>query len=116
VRDGNDSDLPVSRDSTLWLMSLAKIAENLERALFAPRAALGESCALNLPCMRLTIEDLAAALKLQFPDSRTAIRYEPDPEIDAQFGRCPLLEAATAKRLGFSADASVDALIRGAMK
>ena len=115
VRDGKDIELPVSRDSTTWLMSSAKIAENLEHALFVPRGALGESCALNLPCIRLTIEDLIVALKLRYPDSRTTIRYEPDPEIEAQFGRYPPLEAAIAKRLGFTADASVDALIRGAM-
>jgi D-erythronate 2-dehydrogenase len=115
VRDGKDIDLPVSRDSTMWLMSSAKIAENLEHALSVPRAALGENCAFNLPCIRLSIEDLIVGLKLRYPDSRTTVRHEPDAEIEAQFGRYPPLEAAIASRLGFTADASVDALIRAAM-
>jgi len=115
IRDGTDIELPVSRPSTTWLMSSAKIAENLEHALHVPRAALGDACALNLPCIRLTIEELIAGLKRRYPDSRAAISCRPDPEIEAQFGRYPPLEAAIAGRLGFTADESVEALIRGAM-
>jgi len=115
VRDGKEIELPVSRDCTTWLMSSAKIAENLEHALHVPRAVLGEPCAMNLPCIQVTIEDLIDALKLRYPDSRAEIRYQPDPEIEAQFGRYPPLEAAIASRHGFTADDSVEALIRGAM-
>jgi D-erythronate 2-dehydrogenase len=115
VRDGRDIVLPVSRDSTLWLMSSTKVAENLEHALCVSRDELGHNCALNLPCIRLTVEELVVGLKLRYPDSRPTIRYEPDPEIEGQFGRYPPLEAAIASRLGFTPDASVDALIRGAM-
>jgi nucleoside-diphosphate-sugar epimerase len=115
VRDGKEIELPVSADCTTWLMSAAKIAENLEHALHVPRAALGESCTLNLPCLRVTVEDLVQGLKRQYPYSRATIRYQPDPAIEAQFGRYPPLAAALGLRLGFTADDSIDALVRGAM-
>jgi D-erythronate 2-dehydrogenase len=115
VRDGDEIELPVSANCTTWLMSAAKVAENVEHALHVPRAALGENCTLNLPCIRVTMEDLVQGLKRLYPDSGARIRYQPDPAIEAQFGRYPPLVAALGHRLGFSADDSIDALIRGAM-
>jgi D-erythronate 2-dehydrogenase len=115
VRDGRDIEMPVSPKATTWLMSAAKIAENVAHALHLPRAALGESCTVNLPCIRITIGDLVQGLRRCYPDSRATIRYQPDPEIEAQFGRYPPLAAALGTRLGFTADDSVDALIQGAM-
>lgn len=115
VRDGKDIELPVSPDSTTWLMSSARIAQNLEHALRVPRAALGETCIVNLPCVRIAMEDLVRGLKSRYPDSGARIRYRPDPAIEAQFGRYPPLDAARAERLGFAADESIDALIRDAL-
>ncbi len=115
VREGKDIELPVSPECTTWLMSSAKIAENLEHALYIPRAVLGETCTLNLPCIRVTVEELVNALQLRYPHGGARIRYHPDAAIEAQFGRYPPLEATLAGRLGFNADDSIEALIRGAM-
>ena len=115
VRDGTDIELPVSREATTWLMSLAKVAENLVHALKVPRADLGDTCALNLPCLRANMGEIVDALGRHYPQSRARIGYRPDPAIEAQFGRYPPLMAARAGQLGFTADESLDALIRGAL-
>lgn len=115
LRDGGEIALPVSRDSTAWLMSSAKVAENIVHALHVPRAELGETCALNLPCLRTTMGDLVEALQREYPHGRATVDYRPEPAIEAQFGRYPPLVAARARQLGFAADESLEALIRGAM-
>ena len=115
VRDGQDIELPVSPTSATWLMSEAKTAENVEHALHVPRAALGEACTLNLPCVRLTIDELVQGLQRRYPLGRGAIRYRPDPAIEAQFGRYPPLLATLSSQLGFTPDDSIDSLIRDAL-
>jgi D-erythronate 2-dehydrogenase len=115
IRDGQDIELPVSPDCTTWLMSAAKIAENVEHALNLPRAALGEACTLNLPCVRLTMDELVKGLRRRYPHGRGVIRHSPDPAIEAQFGRYPPLVAAFGSQLGFTADGSIDSLIRDAL-
>jgi nucleoside-diphosphate-sugar epimerase len=115
VRDGADIVLPVSPASATWLMSSAKVAENIVHALRLSRTELGETCALNLPCVRVTTGDLVDALQRHYPQSRARIDYCPDPAIEAQFGRYPPLVAARAGQLGFLADESLESLIRGAM-
>jgi nucleoside-diphosphate-sugar epimerase len=115
IRDGQDIELPMSPGSTTWLMSAAKMAENIEHALHVPRAALGEACTLNLPCVRLTMDELVQGLRRRYPCSRAATGFRPDPAIEAQFGRYPPLLATLGNQLGFTPDDSIDSLIRDAL-
>ena len=104
------------RTSTTWLMSAAKIAEN--RRARAPRAArcagrdLHVESAVRSPHDRRTSPRAAScATRIAV----AAIRYRPDPAIEAQFGRYPPLDGGARRRLGFTADDSIDALIRDAL-
>jgi len=104
IRDGTPFVLPVGPDSTVWLMSAACAAGNLIRALDVPSGA-----AITLPALRATIADLVDAIAQGRP---ARIHYEPDPDLEAQFGRQPPLATARADALGFRHDGDLATLIQ----
>lgn len=112
VRRGEDVILPVDAEGRTWLSSIDTVARNFVQAATMPD--LGPDRALTLPALSVTFGELVDALRRAFPDSRSDIVYEPDPQTMALFGRFPGLTTATANRLGLARDTDVDALVRNA--
>ncbi|MBV7380617.1 SDR family oxidoreductase [Maritimibacter dapengensis] len=113
VRRGEDIALPVAEDSRTWMASVDNVARNFVHAAKLPK--LGDTRAFTLPALALTFGDLVAALRCKFPESRSRITYEPDPELVALFGSYPELQTETADRLGFLRDDTIADLIDGAI-
>lgn len=110
-----DIEIPVSPDGTTWLLSVGACIESLILAACIPTERLGRQRAVTLPAQWLRIDELVAALRRRYPESKTQIQYSPDSLIEAQFARLPKLTTALADSLGFRHDGSIDELVRRAL-
>jgi D-erythronate 2-dehydrogenase len=104
--------VPVSPDATVWLMSAEMCAENLLHAVTCP---LGQRRIMTLPALRVRIDELVAAIAAVTSGSMADVRFDPDPELQEQFGRLPPLSTPMAESFGFKSDADLPALVRTAL-
>jgi len=110
---GRDYVCPVTREATIWIVSLRHAIANLIRLADAPAAELGQRRALTTPSLALSVAAIVAALAKTDPRAAARIRFDPNPAIEAQFGRWPLdcaFDRGVA--LGLTCDASIDDVIR----
>jgi len=104
---------PVTPEATIWIVSLRHAIANLIRMADAPADALGPQRALTTPSLAVSVADIVAALGRVDRAAPARIRFEPQPAIEAQFGRWPLDCAFERGRaLGLTCDASLDETIR----
>ena len=104
IRDGRPLTLPVGPEATVWIMSAARTAANLVHALDVPSGP-----ALTLPALRTTIAILVEAVA---GGRSTAISYDPDPALEAQFGNYPPLATPRGDSLGFRHDGDLATLVQ----
>jgi D-erythronate 2-dehydrogenase len=110
---GRDYVCPVSRDATIWIVSLGHAIANLIRLAQVDGSMLGPRRALTTPSLAVSIADIVAALAKADPAAPARIRFDPQPAIEAQFGRWPLdCGFERGRRIGLTCDASIDAVIR----
>lgn len=102
--------LPVSPDATTALQSVQCIAQNLVHAL-----QCNATGAMNLPAQVMRIGDLVDAVARATGSSASRVSWDPDPVIEAQFGRVPPLHAPRAMAAGFRADEGLEGLVAAAL-
>ena len=112
---GRDYVAPVGPEAVIWVMSVGRCIANLIRASELPADAFAVRRALNLPCVVASIGEIVTAIgRAAGSDAAARVRYAPDAKLQAQFGAWPRdFVAGRALELGFSADASVDDILRG---
>jgi nucleoside-diphosphate-sugar epimerase len=104
---------PVSADATIWIVSLGRTIENLIRLARIDGAAAGPRRALTAPSLALSIADIVAAIGRADATAAARIRFDPQPAIEAQFGRWPLdCSFERGRAIGLTCDASIDDVIR----
>lgn len=117
AQHGEPYTCPVSPAAACWWMSLQACIDNLVHAAVLDTALMPESRAVTLPVLRLTVEEVVAALARRFGTEAVAgIRWQPEPRIEQLFGRMPRQVAGIAARLGFIHDGDSDALIERALR
>jgi len=98
-------------------MSRRCAVDNLMHAsLITPaRADIGR--AWLLPALRPSMRELVSALaELHGPETLNRVRYEPDAQLEAQFGSYPPLRTPKAEAAGFRNDSSLSALLSRALE
>ena len=112
---GRAYTVPVGPDAIVWVMSVGRCVDNLIHAALLPAAAIRSRRAINLPCVVTSIGEIVAAIgRVGGADAARRVSYAPDPKLQAQFGGWPRdFHAGRALALGFTADESIDAIIRG---
>jgi len=113
--EGTDLTVPVSADGTTWLLSVPACIDALLHAASIDPARLGARRAFTLPAQNVRFSDLIVALRARFPTSGTTITFDPEPALEAQFGRQPPLSTAIADALGFVHDGDVATLVARAL-
>lgn len=98
--------LPVSANATLLLISADRVAANLALALTSDAVGI-----VTLPALRVTMAGLAAEIARQTGADLRLITYDPDPVLEAGFGRLPPLTTPAAEALGFAHDGSLATLV-----
>jgi hypothetical protein len=99
----------------VWLMSAACAVENLIHAAQISRVAGFRPRALTLPALRTTMFQLVDALAKHTGSDRRAVTFEPDEELEAQFGRLPTLATPAADAMGFRHDGDLAMLVGRAL-
>jgi|Deesub1362B_J571_1020462.scaffolds.fasta_scaffold03279_5 nucleoside-diphosphate-sugar epimerase len=113
VRDGLPITLPVSPNATSWWISAQQCVENLVIAAGLDTDLLAERRTYTMPVLHLAMCEVAGALaRFCKRDPQTIIRYQPDPGVEALFGRCPALVTPLAQAIGLRHDGSVEELVR----
>jgi nucleoside-diphosphate-sugar epimerase len=105
---GQPYALPVGSDATMWLMSVQAAARALVHAAHLPTPP---SAALTAPALRVSAGDLVVEIARQAGVDPGLVAYDPDPVLEAQFGRLPPLSTPTADVLGFVHDGDLPSLV-----
>lgn len=113
IRDGRDIVLPVSEDGETSLSSVGNVAANFLHAAKAPD--LGAERCLTLPMTTVRFGDLVDALRKAFPNSRSKVTFDPDPDTMRLFGQAVPLAVENSLEAGFAPDRSLATLIENAL-
>lgn len=111
---GQRARCPVAADTAVALASPGNTVAGLLRAATASAAEWGARTAVNLPALTTTVGEMVQALeKVAGPAATALIAWEPDPQIAKIVGNWPSrIDAARARALGLTPDASFEAIVR----
>lgn len=105
-------DCPVSPQAVAWWMSAARCVDNLLHAATLPAERLLARRAFALPVLHLSMAQLVDGLCQRFGEGRRAqVVYQPNEQLEANFGRYPPLQAVAAEALGLRHDGDLTQLI-----
>lgn len=106
--------VPVPPETGVALASPGSTVEGFVRAAEASDAEWGPLTAINLPSLRTTVGEMAAALeRVAGPAATALIDWQPDPAIERLVSSWPGDVAwDRARALGLRADADFDAVVR----
>jgi D-erythronate 2-dehydrogenase len=109
---GREVVCPVSPQAVIWVMSVRHCIDNLLRACIT--TAWGAKRGLLLPAVVVSVAEILDAIERAAGSGiRKRVRFEPQPEIERQFGRWPRrLVARRALELGCGCDESIDGIVR----
>ena len=116
LRSGEDIALPVSREATLWLMSVQTCADNLIKALSLDSNQMPENRVVTLPALQVNMADLVAQICAHLQTNSDGVSYIPDPRLEAAFGTNPPLKAISAERAGLFGDRSTALLVENVLR
>ncbi|KAJ5126900.1 hypothetical protein N7448_007679 [Penicillium atrosanguineum] len=111
---GKKAILPVGKDTEMWICSPHTIIKNLIHARDIPKEAFGESRSVNLPGLKVSVQEMLDALEEIGGKERRALVEE---KYDAATDKIvqswtPQFSTDRAFKLGFSADISMTENIR----
>jgi nucleoside-diphosphate-sugar epimerase len=107
-------DAPVSPAATMWLMSQQCVVKNILHALTLGTDDAPQSFAVTLPGLRVSMQELAQAIAQYTGCAQDFIRYTPDTDLEAIFGRQPDHQLRSAEQLGFCDDGELHHLVASA--
>ena len=112
--NGHEAVLPVSEDVRHWFASPRSAVGYLTHAAVLPMDEVGPHASLDMPGLSATVgEQIDALRRVVGEDAARLIRAERDPTIEAIVAGWPeAFEASRAKALGFTAETSMDEIVR----
>ena len=104
--EGKKSILPVKSDAEMWICSPYTVVKNLVYAKDIPKEAFGNSRSVNLPGLKVSVQEMLDALEDVGGKEMTALVEEKyDEEIDKIVQGWPSnFDTTWACKLGFSED------------
>ncbi|TFZ01934.1 D-erythronate dehydrogenase [Ramlibacter humi] len=111
---GVRAQVPVTPDTLVALASPARTIEGIVRAAEASSEDWGQLTGLNLPSLRTTVGEMAAALeKVAGGDATALLDWKPDPAIEKLVSTWPGdVRWDRARGLGLGADTSFEQVVR----
>ena len=108
------SPCPVSLETSVWLLSPAKVVEAFIHAHDLPSSAWGTNRVVNLPGITSSVKDMVDALRKIAGDKvANLVEWKPDARIQGIVDSWPVrFINERAKKLGFTADSDVETIIR----
>lgn len=115
LRAGEPFVCPVSRGARSWFMSRRRCVDNFLHAASISTAGLARR-SFNLPALHLSMEELIAGAAAHFGSHVGGlVTFEPNAELEAQFGAYPQLVSRIARDLGFRDDGDAPTLVARAL-
>lgn len=112
---GREAVCPVRPEQEMWIISPRRVVEAFVHAYGLPPEVWGGSRSVSLPGITRTVAQMVEAMTVvagQGPSTR--IRWERDPSIERIVAGWPArFDTAKADSLGFRADESMEAIVRG---
>ncbi|KAL1955066.1 hypothetical protein VTO42DRAFT_9055 [Malbranchea cinnamomea] len=104
--NGEKSVLPVKKDTELWICSPYTVVKNLLHAKDVPAEAFGDSRSVNLPGIKVSVQEMLDVLEqVGGEEKRALVEEKYDPDVDAIVqGWSPNFDISWAKKLGFAED------------
>lgn len=115
LQSGDAITLPVSRQATLWLMSVKTCARNLITALTLDSTKMPENRVVTLPALRVHMTQLVEQICSHLDTNADGVGYAPEPGLEAAFGTHPKLTPTAAKRAGLFGDETVETLVENVL-
>jgi nucleoside-diphosphate-sugar epimerase len=111
---GLPAQVPVAASTLVALASPGRTIEGIVRAAEASDAEWGPLTAINLPALRTTVGDMAAALeRVAGTDATGLLDWTPDPAIERLVSTWPGdVQATRARGLGLQPDADFESVLR----
>lgn len=111
---GKEAVCPVAEDAAMYVLSPRRVVDALVHAMELPSEDLGMTRSVTLPGRTFTVAEMVDSLRRVAGDNVVQrIRWEPDPVIRRIVAGWPSRFATPrAERLGFSADGSLDEIVR----
>lgn len=106
---------PVSKDATMWLMSVQQCVENLIWATQLDSQDMPISRAVTLPALRVSMQRLLQEIVAQSKRSHKHISWQPDPQLEVSFGQQPILNTPAAIKAGFKHDDHLYSMVEKAL-
>lgn len=107
---------PTSPEATTWASSIHCIVDNLVHAAVLDASALGGRRSFTLPALQFSMGSLVDAIaEVHGTKARDLVSWDPQPNIEALFGRFPPLRTQAAEAAGFRHDGSLPGLVRRAL-
>ncbi|EAW07412.1 SDR family oxidoreductase [Aspergillus clavatus NRRL 1] len=112
--NGKKAILPVSRTTELWICSPYTVVKNLLHAREIPKEAFGDSRSVNLPGLKVSVQEMLDALEeIGGKEKRELVEEKYDADVDRIVQTwTPNFDTARAYKLGFSKDISMVENIR----
>jgi D-erythronate 2-dehydrogenase len=112
--DGEPYTCPVSPGARAWWMSLPCCIDNLLHAARMQADAAGPERVIQLPVITATVAEVAATIEA-LRGHPADLQWRPDESIEALFGRMPELHTSLARKLGYTDDGTLQALVQRAV-
>ncbi|KAJ5458350.1 hypothetical protein N7475_009738 [Penicillium sp. IBT 31633x] len=111
---GKKAILPVARETEMWICSPHTVIKNLIHAREIPKEAFGESRSVNLPGLKVSVQQmLDALLEVGGKERRALVEEKYDAATDKIVQSwTPQFDTARAFKLGFAADISMEENIK----
>jgi len=111
---GVDAICPVSRTTRMWVTSPRAVIANLVVGHEAPAAAFALTRSVNVPGIRVSVEDIVAALRRVAGDAvADRVKWQLDPATDRIVSTWPANFAPKlGPALGMNADTDFDSIVR----
>lgn len=111
---GEEAICPVTRDARMVVLSPRRAVASLADLHDLPDDALGPWRSLNFPGITVTVTEMVAALRaVGGEEAADRIRWEPDPAVQKIVAGWPSAFGwDKARALGFTADPSMEAIVR----
>lgn len=109
---GQPTTCRMASDSPMVVASVDKVVEGFLRLAALPARDL-QARTMNLPGLTVTPAQLVQAVARQAPEAAARVAWQPDPQVQRILDGWPrAFTSARALALGFTPDASADALVR----
>ena len=114
---GHTFTAPMSPQATTWASSIHNIVENLLQGATVDASALPPHRGVMLPTLRFTMAEMVDAIAAVHGEHvRDLVRWVPDPQVEAWFGRFPPVTTESADAAGFRSDPDLRTLVQRAVE